>query len=148
MNRLIISTICLCFFYACKAQQDVPPPIEKIELVTDKGIQYKFPDGIESALNKAIEKEENDLHLIWLKTINDSTYTLVMYSLSRAKDGVMSTNKLIKKTGRYYQYKNKQIPIIFDADYAFSTPGFVITDGGYWITFRFKNNKGIILQEE
>lgn len=135
-------------FYACKAQKDVPPPIEKIELITDKGIQYKFPDNIESALKKAIGKDEKELHLIWLQTVNDSTYTLTIYSLSDAKNGIMATKKIIKKTERYYQYKNKQIPIILDTDYKFSTPGFVITDGGHWITFKFKNNRSVILQEE
>lgn len=139
----------MCSFCASKAQKDLPPPIEKIELITDKGIQYKFPDNIESALKKAIGKDEKELHLIRLQTINDSTYTLTIYSLSDAKNGIMATKKIIKKTERYYQYKNKQIPIILDTDYTFSTPGFVITDGGHWIRFRYnnRNTQGIILQE-
>lgn len=149
MKRLlIIFSICVCCFYACKAQKDLPPSTEKIELITEKGIQYKFPDSIENALNKAIKKE--DSHLIRLETLNDSTYIVVLYSLSSAKDGIMSTSKLIKQTGRYYQYKNERISIIFDTDYKFSTPNFTITDGGHWITFRYnnRNNKGLILQEE
>ena len=150
MNRLIIFTICICSICACKAQKDLPPPIEKIELITDKGIQYKFPDKVESVLNRSIEKDKKELHLIWLQTVNDSTYTITIYSLSDTKNGIMSTKKIIKKTERYYQYKDKQIPIILDTDYKFSTPGFVITDGGHWIRFRYNNRnaKGIILQEE
>ncbi len=134
-------------FYACKAQKDLPPPIEKIELVTDQGIQYKFPLDIEITLDKVLEKDAKDLHFIRLETINDSTYTLIIYSTSNVKDGIMST-KIIKKTGRYYRYKNQIVPIILDTDYIFSSPGFTITDGGYWITFRYnnRNKKGIILQ--
>ncbi len=148
MNRLIIFTICTFFFCACKAQKGVPPPIEKIELVTHKGIQYKLPDNIELALNKAIEKEENNIHIIRFSTVNDSTYTLMVYCLNNGKGETTTTNQLIKNTGRYYQYKSKQVPIIFDTDYKFSTPSFVITHSCYWITFKFKNNKGIIQQEE
>lgn len=134
--------------HSCKAQEDLPPPIETIELVTDKGIEYKFPENIEQSLNKAIGEEEKNIHIIRFLSVNDSTYTLMVYCLNNAKGETTTTNKLIKKTGRYYQYKNKQIPIIFDTDYLFSTPGFVITHSCYWVTFRFKNDKGIILQQE
>lgn len=153
MNRLIIFTICVCTFCACKAQKDLPPPIEKIELVTEKGIQYKFPDNIEMVLNEAIKKSEKNLHFIMLETVNDSTYTLMVYCLNNPnKTEKIWTDTIMRKTGRYYLYKSESIPIIFDTDYKFSTPGFVVTHTCYWVTFRFtgnfKENKGLILQQE
>lgn len=146
--RTLLLFVCVFVMVSGKAQEDVPPPIETINLVTDKGIQYKFPDNIEQALNKAIGKEERDLHFIRLQTINDSIYTLMVYCLNNPRGETTLTFPLIKITGRFYQYKSKEVPIVFHTDYLFSTPGFAITHSCYMLTFKNKNNKGIILQEE
>lgn len=147
MIRTITSIICIFSFSTCKAQQEILPPLEKVELISQKGIQYKFPDNIENTLNNAIKFKENESHLLELETVNDSTFILVLYAFSKNKNGVLSKNKIVNQTRRYYQYKKERIPIIFDTDYKFSNPGFTMTDGGYWLEFRFnaRNDKGLIL---
>ena len=153
MNKLLIFILSVCSVTACKAQEDVPPPNEKIEYITNKGIEYKFPYNIEQALNNKISKDEKVSHYIDFSIINDSTYTLVLQCSKNVKKGLESTNLIFKKTGRYYQYKTKEVPIIFDTDYIFSFPGFVFPGYCLRITFvynkNWRDNKNAhILQEE
>lgn len=150
MIRIITSILYILSFSACKAQSEILPPLEKVELISQKGIQYKFPDNIESTLNNVIKFKENESQLLELETVNDSTFILVLYAFSKDKNGVLAKNKLINQTNRYYQFNKERIPIIFDTDYKFSNPGFTMTDGGYWLEFRFnaRNEKGLILHRD
>jgi hypothetical protein len=148
MNILLIIILCLSSFYACNGQEHMHPTIENIKLVTDRGIEYKFHVIIKDALDKVIANTENDIHIIRLQIINDSTFTLIVYCLNKGGGETITTNPLIINTGRFYHYKNLQIPIIFDTDYKFSTPDFVITHSCYRITFKTNDDKTIILHQE
>jgi len=147
MKGLITTTVFIMSIYICKAQVDALPKYEKIVLISEEGIQYKFPENVEIALNNAIMVKENESQLLELETVNDSTFILVLYAFSKENNGVLSNNKIVNQTRRYYQYKKERIPIIFDTDYKFSTPGFTFTDDSYWLEFRFnaRNDKGLIL---